>query len=164
MGQAGSLPPAITGSFSVLVWIRINYLLSSLRHIFLRGTGPFRGRHPGMSRPWTRGDAEQIYSVVKLGWPEATPKNENGWPGICSATRTRSSKLFNFQRSMSHCCRHLTMRTAGFGTAPRILFSRQRSGRFPFAILWYPAGLHGFWPCLDLTMKPLAFWLAGRRD
>src|SRR5258708_1956271 len=39
----------------------------------------------------------------------------------------RPSELFNFQRSVSHCSRHLTMRTAGFGTTPRILFTRRRA-------------------------------------
>jgi hypothetical protein len=51
------------------------------------------------------------------GWPPAAPDNS----GMCPIT------LSNFQRSVNHCRRHLTMRTAGFRTAPRILFTRQRA-------------------------------------
>jgi hypothetical protein len=49
-------------------------------------------------------------------WPPAVLDNS----GICQVT------LSNFQRSVNHCRRHLTMRTTCFGTAPRILFTRQR--------------------------------------
>ncbi len=55
------------------------------------------------------------------------PRMKIGGRRSRSATGTRPSKLFNFQRSVSHRRRHLAMRTTGFGTAPRILFSRQRT-------------------------------------
>ena len=59
---------------------------------------------------------------------EATRVDENGWPSaVFDNLGTRPFTLFNFQRSVKHYRRHLTMRTAGFRTAPRILFTRQRA-------------------------------------
>ena len=59
---------------------------------------------------------------------EATRVDENGWPSaVFDNSGTRPFTLFNFQRSVKHYRRHLTVRTAGFRTAPRILFTRQRA-------------------------------------
>ena len=66
---------------------------------------------------------------------EATRVDENGWPSaVFDNSGTRPFTLFNFQRSVKHYRRHLTMRTAGFRTAPRILFTRQTS----MAVIWQP--------------------------
>src|SRR5258708_1040525 len=70
-----------------------------------------------------------MYSIVKLRWPLGPPTGMKmgGRRRLFGNSVTRTSELFNFQRSVSHCRRHLTMRTAGFGIAPRILFTRQRT-------------------------------------
>ena len=70
------------------------------------------------------------YSVVKLRWPGGHPWGmKMGGRRGCSTTRYAPDYVSNFERSVNHCRRHLTMRTAGFSTAPRILFTRQRASR-----------------------------------
>ena len=62
--------------------------------------------------PWLGGKPSSCQTQHGRG---ATHGNENGW--AAAAVRqlgTRPSKPSNFQRSVSHCRRHLTMRTAGF--------------------------------------------------
>ena len=75
-----------------------------------------------------------VYEIFgcQLRMTGAVTRVDENWGGrqpVVDNSGMRSFTLSNFQRPMSHGRRHLTMRTIGFGTAPRILFSRQRSPR-----------------------------------
>ena len=93
-----------------------------------RGSFPFFGR--AFADKFEAKWRSPLYSDVKLDGPgPPTRMKMGGRRPLFDNSGTRPFTLFNFQRSGKHYRRHLTMRTASFRTAPRILFTRQRTKR-----------------------------------
>ena len=76
--------------------------------VFIFNKLPWKRTHFRRQRCPPRRRCQTPMAVTATHW------HENEWPPQKFGKSVRTSQLFNFQRSVSPCRRHLTMRTAGF--------------------------------------------------